>query len=40
LLVLNILDDLSSESQGSRNKGLEAEELKRLRQLLESREER
>src|SRR5579862_3050982 len=40
LLVLNLLEDLSSESQGSRNKGLEAEELRRLRQLLESREER
>ena len=31
LLVLNILEDLSSE-----NAGLEAKELKRLRQLLES----
>jgi BlaI family transcriptional regulator, penicillinase repressor len=40
LLVLNVLEDLSSESGGLRNKGLEAAELKRLRQLLESREKR
>jgi BlaI family transcriptional regulator, penicillinase repressor len=36
LLVLNILEDLSSEKQGSENRGLEAKELKRLRQLLQS----
>jgi predicted transcriptional regulator len=45
LLVLNILEDLSSENlgsgkPGSENKGLEAKELKRLRQLLQSREDR
>lgn len=44
LLVLNILEDLSSENwgsenQGSEKRGLEAKELKRLRQLLQSREE-
>jgi predicted transcriptional regulator len=44
LLVLNILEDLSSENRGSENqgsakRGLEARELKRLRQLLQSREE-
>lgn len=39
LLVLNVLEDLSSENQGSENKGLEAKELKRLRQLLQSRED-
>jgi predicted transcriptional regulator len=44
LLVLNILEDLSSENWGSENqasekRGLEAKELKRLRQLLQSREE-
>src|SRR5713226_2197059 len=40
LLVLNILEDLSSENRGSEKRGLEAKELKRLRQLLQSREER
>ena len=39
LLVLNILEDLSSENMGSDANGLEAEELKRLRQLLQSRED-
>jgi predicted transcriptional regulator len=44
LLVLNILEDLSSENRGSENqgsakRGLEARELKRLRQLLQTREE-
>ena len=36
LLVLNILEDLSSGKPGSENRGLEAKELKRLRQLLQS----
>jgi len=36
LLVLNILEDLSSEAGGSN--GLEAKELKRLRELLQARE--
>jgi predicted transcriptional regulator len=41
LLVLNILEDLSSEnlgsgSRGPDNRGLEAKELKRLRQLLQN----
>jgi predicted transcriptional regulator len=40
LLVLNILEDLSSEARGSGAKGLEATELKRLRQLLQSREDK
>ena len=40
LLVLNILEDLSSKNKSSENKGLEAKELKRLRQLLQSREDR
>ena len=35
LLVLNLLEDLGSE-----NKGLEAAELARLRQLLQAREEK
>ncbi len=39
LLVLNVLEDLSSEDGSSENKVLEAKELKRLRQLLQSREE-
>jgi BlaI family transcriptional regulator, penicillinase repressor len=44
LLVLNILEDLSSEDLTSGNKdsearGLEAKELRRLRELLQSREE-
>jgi BlaI family transcriptional regulator, penicillinase repressor len=37
LLVLNVLEDLSSESQGAEKRGLEAKELKRLRQLLQAR---
>jgi len=40
LLVLNILEDLSSKNKSPENKGLEAKELKRLRQLLQSREDR
>ena len=40
LLVLNILADLSSENPGSENKGLEANELKRLRALLQPRDEK
>jgi predicted transcriptional regulator len=36
LLVLNVLEDLSSGKPGSENMGLEAKELKRLRQLLQS----
>jgi BlaI family transcriptional regulator, penicillinase repressor len=45
LLVLNVLEDLSSEDWGSgksgpEKRGLEAKELKRLRQLLQSREDR
>ncbi len=36
LLVLNILEDLSSGNAGSESMGLEAKELKRLRQLLQS----
>jgi BlaI family transcriptional regulator, penicillinase repressor len=45
LLVLNVLEDLSSENQGSgkegsEKRGLEAKELKRLRELLQSREGR
>jgi predicted transcriptional regulator len=45
LLVLNILEDLSSENVisenlGSENKGLEASELKRLRALLQPRDEK
>jgi len=40
LLVLNILEDLSSENSGSGNKGLEAGELKRLRALLQPRDEK
>jgi BlaI family transcriptional regulator, penicillinase repressor len=45
LLVLNVLEDLSSEDwgsgkPGSEKRGLEAKELKRLRQLLQSREDR
>src|ERR1700690_2659598 len=40
LLVLNILEDLSSESLGSENRGLEASELKRLRALLQPRDEK
>ena len=50
LLVLNILEDLSSEDlssgilisgkQGSEKKRLEARELKRLRELLQSRDKR
>jgi BlaI family transcriptional regulator, penicillinase repressor len=45
LLVLNILEDLSSESVGSENlgsenRGLEASELKRLRALLQPRDEK
>jgi BlaI family transcriptional regulator, penicillinase repressor len=40
LLVLNILEDLSSENLGSENKGLEANELKRLRALLQPRGEK
>jgi hypothetical protein len=39
LLVLNVLEDLSSEDRGPENPGLEAKELKRLRELLQSREE-
>jgi predicted transcriptional regulator len=39
LLVLNVLEDLSFEDGSSENKVLEAKELKRLRQLLQSREE-
>jgi BlaI family transcriptional regulator, penicillinase repressor len=39
LLVLNVLEDLSSETGSSENQVLEAKELKRLRQLLQSREE-
>lgn len=39
LLVLNILEDLSSENMGSETKGLEAVELKRLRDLLRSTED-
>ena len=39
LLVLNVLEDLSSEDGSSENKVLEAKELKRLRQLLQSREQ-
>ena len=39
LLVLNILEDMSSESMGSDATGLEAVELKRLRELLRSTEE-
>jgi BlaI family transcriptional regulator, penicillinase repressor len=39
LLVLNILEDLSSENMGSDAKGLEAVELKRLRELLRSTED-
>ena len=45
LLVLNVLEDLSSENQGSgkegsEKRGLEAKDLKRLRELLQSREGR
>lgn len=45
LLVLNVLEDLSSENQGSgkegsEKRGLEAKELKRLRELLQAREGR
>jgi len=45
LLVLNILEDLGSEdlssgARGSEAKRLEATELKRLRELLQSREDR
>jgi BlaI family transcriptional regulator, penicillinase repressor len=40
LLVLNILEDLSSENLGSENKGFEANELKRLRALLQSMDEK
>jgi BlaI family transcriptional regulator, penicillinase repressor len=36
LLVLNVLEDLSSGKPGSESMGLEAKELKRLRQLLQS----
>lgn len=36
LLVLNVLDDLSSGNADSESMGLEAKELKRLRQLLQS----
>ena len=36
LLVLNVLEDLSSGNAGSESMGLEAKELKRLRQLLQS----
>ncbi len=36
LLVLNVLEDLSSGNAGSEGMGLEAKELKRLRQLLQS----
>jgi BlaI family transcriptional regulator, penicillinase repressor len=36
LLVLNVLEDLSSGKPGSGNTGLESKELKRLRQLLQS----
>jgi BlaI family transcriptional regulator, penicillinase repressor len=36
LLVLNVLEDLSSGNTGSESMGLEAKELKRLRQLLQS----
>jgi len=39
LLVLNVLENLSSETGSSENQVLEAKELKRLRQLLQSREE-
>jgi len=39
LLVLNVLEDLSSEDGSSENRVLEAKELKRLRQLLQSMEE-
>jgi hypothetical protein len=39
LLVLNVLEDLSSETGSSENQVLETKELKRLRQLLQSREE-
>lgn len=39
LLVLNILEDLSSENMGSDATGLEAVELKRLRELLRSTED-
>ena len=39
LLVLNILEDMSSETMGSDAKGHEAVELKRLRELLQSTEE-
>jgi len=39
LLVLNVLEDLSSETGSSENQVLETKELKRLRQLLHSREE-
>ena len=39
LLVLNVLEDLSSETGSSENQVLEAKELKRLRQLLQSRKE-
>ncbi len=38
LLVLNVLEDLSSGKPGSEKMGLEAKELKRLRELLQSRE--
>lgn len=40
LLVLNILEDLSSGAKGSEARRLEATELKRLRELLQSREDR
>ena len=36
LLVLNVLEDLSSGKPGAGNTGLESKELKRLRQLLQS----
>src|ERR1700675_1059261 len=39
LLVLNVLEDLSSGKPGFEKKGLEAKELKRLRELLQSREQ-
>src|SRR5882757_8748657 len=38
LLVLNVLEDMSSENRGAENSGLEAKQLKRLRELLQSRE--
>jgi BlaI family transcriptional regulator, penicillinase repressor len=40
LLVLNILEDMSSEGKSAGARGLEANELKHLRQLLQAREEK